>query len=164
MSKWVGDAETNMRALFDQAAKQELAVIFFDEIEALVSRRGKDSAVMDRLIPEFLSLVDGVEGRRGSVLLLGACNRPWDMDEAALRPGRFNELIYVGPPDATARAAILAKELEGVPVAPSLSCSRRRRTCTISRICRRRTSSSRSASTPSRSRTPGRASIPTGCA
>lgn len=117
MSKWVGDAEKNMRALFGDASKEQRAVIFLDEVEALVSTRGKGSTVMDRLIPEFLSLVDGVEGRNANLLLLGATNRPWDMDEAALRPGRFDELICVPPPDAPARFAILKKELDGVPMA-----------------------------------------------
>lgn len=116
MSKWVGDAEKNMRGLFDAAGREERSVVFMDEVEALVGKRGRGSTVMDRLIPEFLSLVDGVEGDRGRILLLGATNRPWDMDEAALRPGRFDELIYVPPPDAEARHAIIEKELEGVPM------------------------------------------------
>jgi SpoVK/Ycf46/Vps4 family AAA+-type ATPase len=120
MSKWVGDAEKNMRELFDAATAADRSVIFMDEIEALVSRRGRGSTVMDRLIPEFLSIVDGVEGRKGAVLLLGATNRPWDMDEAALRPGRFDELVYVGPPDAVAREAILRNELGGVPIDESI--------------------------------------------
>jgi SpoVK/Ycf46/Vps4 family AAA+-type ATPase len=120
MSKWVGDAEKNMRELFEAATSDDRAVVFMDEIEALVSRRGRGSTVMDRLIPEFLSIVDGVEGRKGAVLLLGATNRPWDMDDAALRPGRFDELVYVGPPDVTAREAILRHELEGVPLEDSV--------------------------------------------
>jgi len=120
MSKWVGEAEKNMRELFSEARSHERSVVFMDEIEALVSRRGRGSTVMDRLIPEFLSVVDGVEDKSGAVLLLGATNRPWDMDEAALRPGRFDELVYVPPPDAVAREAILRKELEGVPLEEGL--------------------------------------------
>ncbi len=122
MSKWVGDAEKNMRGLFEEASKEERAVVFMDEVEALVSKRGRGSTVMDRLIPEFLSLVDGVEGKDtgGAILLLGATNRPWDMAEASLRPGRFDELIYIGPPDAPAREAILRHEFEGVPVEPDV--------------------------------------------
>jgi len=120
MSKWVGDAEKNMRELFEEASREERSVVFMDEVEALVSRRGKGSTVMDRLIPEFLSLVDGIEGRKGAVLLLGATNRPWDVDEAALRPGRFDEMVYIGPPDRAAREAILAGEFEGVPVSPGV--------------------------------------------
>ncbi len=120
MSKWVGAAEKNMRDLMEDASSRERAVVFLDEVEAIVSRRGRGSTVMDRLIPEFLSLVDGVEERKGAVLLLGATNRPWDMDEAALRPGRFDELIHVGLPDAAAREAILRHELEGVPLDPDV--------------------------------------------
>lgn len=118
MSKWVGEAEQNIQNLFATAREYDLAVVFFDETEALVNSRGKGSTVMDRVIPEFLAQVDGVSANADGILLLGATNRPWDMDEAALRPGRFgDELIYVGLPDAPARRYMLTHRLDGLPLA-----------------------------------------------
>jgi len=121
MSKWVGEAERNLQQLFEAARQHERAVVFLDETEAIVAKRGSGSTVMDRVIPEFLAQVDGVGGRHGGLLLLGATNRPWDMDDAALRPGRFDELIYVPLPDATARERIIAAALEAVPAAEDVS-------------------------------------------
>ena len=115
MSKWVGSAEKNIKELFSSARQHERSVIFMDETEAIVSKRGGGSTVMDRVIPEFLAQVDGLEKRDTMLLLLGATNRPWDMDDAALRPGRFDELIYVPLPDRAARLRILENNLEDVP-------------------------------------------------
>lgn len=116
LSKWVGESEQNIKALFDAAGQRDRAVVFMDETEALLPRRGHDNPVMNRVIPEFLSQVDGLGGRREGLLLLGATNRPWDMDEAALRPGRFGELIYVPLPDVDARRALIADCLAGLPL------------------------------------------------
>ena len=116
MSQWVGVAEQNLAKLFDAAARYPVSVVFLDETEALVSRRGGNSTVMNRVIPEFLAQVDGLERHKNAILLLGATNRPWDMDEAALRPGRFGEKFYVGLPDAAAREQILRFNLDGVPM------------------------------------------------
>jgi SpoVK/Ycf46/Vps4 family AAA+-type ATPase len=77
---------------------------------------------MNRLIPEFLSQVDGVETAGSSILLLGATNRPWDMDEAALRPGRFGERIYVGLPDEAARRLPQQEHLKGIPCSDDVDC------------------------------------------
>ena len=115
MSKWVGSAEKNVQELFATAQKHPRCVIFMDETEALVSKRGGGSTVMDRVIPEFLAQVDGLEKRENMLLLLGATNRPWDMDEAALRPGRFGEQIYVPLPDEKARLRILEINFKAVP-------------------------------------------------
>ncbi|MBI4604708.1 MAG: ATP-binding protein [Planctomycetes bacterium] len=117
MSKWVGDAERNIKGLFDAARQRPRAVLFMDETEALVPKRGGDSTVMNRVIPEFLTQLDGIQGRHSGLLVLGATNRPWDIDEAALRPGRFGELVYVGLPDLPARRAIVAAALKGIPMA-----------------------------------------------
>jgi len=121
MSKWFGEAEKNLRALFDEARSHERAVIFLDEVEAIVAKRGKGSTVMDRVIPEFLSQLDGLDSDAPCLLLLGATNRPWDMDEAALRAGRFGRMIHVGLPDVAARRAILEHALDGVPTADDVN-------------------------------------------
>lgn len=123
LSKWVGEAEQNLKDLFEAALAQGRAVVFFDEAEALLARRGGDSAVLNRLVPEFLGLVDGVAGRPEGLLLLGATNRPWDLDEAAVRPGRFGEMVYVPLPDAAARRAILSHRLDRVPMSPDVDLS-----------------------------------------
>lgn len=120
MSKWVGSAEKNMRELFSAARNYPRCVVFMDETESIVARRGSSSTVMNRVIPEFLAQVDGLEKRENMLLLLGATNRPWDMDEAALRPGRFDELIYVPLPDEKARLKILDLNFEKVPKADEI--------------------------------------------
>ena len=120
MSKWVGSAEKNIQELFTAARSYPRCVVFMDETESIVAKRGGSSTVMNRVIPEFLAQVDGLEGRTNTLLLLGATNRPWDMDEAALRPGRFAELIYVPLPDETARLRILEIALKGVPTADDI--------------------------------------------
>ena len=121
MSKWVGSSEKNVRELFSAARSYPRCVIFMDETEAIVAKRGGDSTVMNRVIPEFLSQVDGLEKRENMLLLLGATNRPWDMDEAALRPGRFDELIYVPLPDEKARLKMLETNFKDVPMAADIN-------------------------------------------
>jgi transitional endoplasmic reticulum ATPase len=115
MSKWVGSAEKNIQELFAAARQHERSVIFMDETEAIIAKRGGQSTVMNRVIPEFLAQVDGLEKHDHMLLLLGATNRPWDMDEAALRPGRFDNLIYVPLPDRAARRKIMGLHFADVP-------------------------------------------------
>lgn len=119
MSQWFGKAEQNIAALFAAARREDKAVIFLDEIEALVPRRGGTaSSVMPRVISEFLAQTQSLgDSGGGAVLLLGATNEPWAIDEAALRPGRFDELIYVGLPDEHARLRLLELSLQDRPLA-----------------------------------------------
>ncbi len=118
MSKWVGEAEKNVSALFAEARGRDRAVIFIDEIEALAPvRTGEASSVMTRVVPQLLAELEGVSGRGpGALLFIGATNAPWDLDPAILRPGRFDVKVYVGLPDREARAAILSLELSGRPI------------------------------------------------
>lgn len=120
MSKWVGSAEKHIQELFAAAQSYPRCVVFMDETESIVAKRGSGSTVMNRVIPEFLSQVDGLEKRENMLLLLGATNRPWDMDEAALRPGRFDELIYVSLPDEVARLKMLEINFKDVPKAEDI--------------------------------------------
>ena len=119
LSKWVGDAEKNVAALFAEARARPRAVVFVDEVEALApARMGDGTSVMARVVPQFLAELEGVAGRAENALLfIGATNAPWNLDPAILRPGRFDEKVYVGLPDGEARAGILALELAGKPVA-----------------------------------------------
>lgn len=113
-NKYVGETEKNMRRLFEEARKHERAVIFFDEIDALLQKRGNQKV---NAVTQFLLLADGI-AKSGdcTLLLLGATNKPWSIDPAALRPGRFGKQIYVGLPDQTARDAIVRYCLKEVPV------------------------------------------------
>lgn len=120
LSKWLGEAEQNFRDLFQEARENAPSVLFFDEAEALLSKRGGDSGAMDRIIPEFLAQVDGISRGAEGLLLIGATNRPWDLDPAALRPGRFGEKIYIPLPDAEAREFLLRKKLAEMPGAENL--------------------------------------------
>lgn len=118
MSKWVGEAEKNVAALFATARAHERAVLFIDEIEALVpARAGNGSTVMARVVPQFLAEMQGFHQHAGSLLVMGATNEPWAIDSAILRPGRFDVHIHVGLPDEEARRAQLARLLENRPLA-----------------------------------------------
>jgi transitional endoplasmic reticulum ATPase len=119
LSKWVGEAEQNIRKLFDAAKQEAKAVIFIDEIEALVPKRRSDSStVMARVVPQILQEIEGFDRKSDRALLfVGATNKPWMLDEAVMRPGRFDTRVYVGLPDAPARFKLLEIHLGDRPVA-----------------------------------------------
>lgn len=118
MSKWVGESEQNIRRLFAQARSNPASIVFIDEVEALLPPRSEDApAVMKRLVPQILGELEGIDtDRKNPLLFVGATNEPWNIDPAFLRPGRFDEKIYVALPDAAARRQILAMNLEGKPL------------------------------------------------
>ncbi|MBR1890539.1 MAG: ATP-binding protein [Clostridia bacterium] len=120
VSKWVGDSEKNINALFEEANKQDRAIIFIDEMDNLLGSRGVDTH-NDKRVNEFLQQIDGFAGRNPNLLLLGATNRPWDIDSAAMRSGRFSQKIYLPLPDAPARRFMLEKNMKGVPVSDDFS-------------------------------------------
>ncbi|MEV6628103.1 AAA family ATPase [Amycolatopsis sp. NPDC051106] len=117
MDKWVGESERAVRELFRRAAEAAPSLIFLDEIDALAPRRGQssDSGVADRVVAALLTELDGVEPMR-EVVVLGATNRPELVDPALLRPGRLERRVYVPPPDAEARAAILVASSKNTPL------------------------------------------------
>ena len=114
-----GESEARLRELFDRARESAPCVLFFDEIDALTGARGTANASGTGILNQFLAEMDGVDELRG-VVVLGATNRPGAIDPALRRPGRFDRLVYVPPPDAAARAALFAHELGGKPVSPDL--------------------------------------------
>lgn len=120
LSKWVGDAEKNVAAVFQKVHEFENCVLFIDELEAFLPLRGSGSTVMDRVVPAFLSKMDGIGGRHKGLLLLGATNLPWAIDPAAMRPGRFSQSIYIGLPDQEARVDILRSLICNCPCDPCL--------------------------------------------
>jgi transitional endoplasmic reticulum ATPase len=119
MSKWVGEAEQNIRKLFDAAKAEPTAVIFLDETDALVPRRQSDSStVMQRVVPQILQELEGFDRKAERALLfIGATNRPWMLDEAVMRPGRLDARVYVPLPDAPARYKLLEIYFNGRPLA-----------------------------------------------
>lgn len=125
MSKWVGEAEQNIANLFKEARSHERSVIFIDEVEALIPKRSENaSTVMHRVIPQILSEMEGFASsvKPDQVLLfMGATNEPWSLDDAVLRPGRFDEKIYIPLPDTDARKAILQANLKDKPLGPDVS-------------------------------------------
>jgi SpoVK/Ycf46/Vps4 family AAA+-type ATPase len=118
MDKFVGESERAVRELFRRAAEAAPAMVFLDEVDALAPRRGQssDSGVADRVVAALLTELDGVEPLR-DVIVLGATNRPELVDPALLRPGRLERLVYVPPPDAEARGAILRATSRNTPLA-----------------------------------------------
>ena len=119
LSKWYGESEQQIARLFARARQVAPTVIFLDEIDSLVPARGSgmgEPQVTERVVNTILSEMDGLE-ELNNVVLIGATNRPNLIDPALLRPGRFDELIYVGPPDSNGRAQILKIHTAKMPLA-----------------------------------------------
>ncbi|WIA11343.1 hypothetical protein OEZ85_011465 [Tetradesmus obliquus] len=107
LSKWVGEAEKQLRLLFEEAARCQPAIIFFDEIDGLAPvRTSKQDQVHNSIVSTLLALMDGLESR-GRVVLIGATNRPDALDPALRRPGRFDRELLFPLPDLAARRTIL---------------------------------------------------------
>lgn len=107
LSKWVGEAERQLRLLFEEAKKQQPAIIFFDEIDGLAPvRSSKQEQIHASIVSTLLALMDGMDNR-GQVIVIGATNRPDAVDPALRRPGRFDREFYFPLPDLAARAQIL---------------------------------------------------------
>jgi transitional endoplasmic reticulum ATPase len=118
MSKYVGESERAVREVFQKAKQASPCLVFFDEIDALVPRRGSgasDSGVSERVVGQFLAELDGVEKLTG-VLVLAATNRPDMVDPALLRPGRFDVVVEIPLPDERERLSILQVQARGKPV------------------------------------------------
>ena len=115
MSKYVGESEKNISSLFEAARNNKLSIIFIDEMDSLFGERGKDTH-NDKRVNEFLQQIDGFASKSDNLLILGATNRPWDVDSAAVRSGRFSEKIYVPLPDEKAREFMFKHNLENVPL------------------------------------------------
>ena len=119
LSKWYGESEQQIARLFARARQVAPTVIFIDEIDSLVPARGGgmgEPQVTERVVNTILAEMDGLEELK-SVVLIGATNRPSLIDPALLRPGRFDELIYVAPPEAAGRRQILAIHTGDMPLA-----------------------------------------------
>ncbi len=116
LEMWIGSSERNLHQLFESARSNAPCVLFFDEVDALGGRRSDMlSGTARQLINQFLSEMDGVESSNEGVLVLAATNAPWHVDPAFRRPGRFDKVLFVPPPDAPGRAAVLRIHLQGKP-------------------------------------------------
>jgi transitional endoplasmic reticulum ATPase len=116
MSKWVGESEKGVREIFRKARLASPSIIFFDEIDSIVPRRGchgSSSHVTESVVSQFLTELDGLEELK-NVVVIGATNRPDMIDPALLRPGRLERHIFVPPPDEGGRKQIFDVYLKGV--------------------------------------------------
>ena len=117
LNMWIGESEKNLHALFEQARDNAPCVLFFDEVDALgASRTDMRQSAGRNLINQFLSELDGIDASNDGLLVLAATNAPWHLDSAFRRPGRFDRIIFVPPPDEAARAEVLRIQLKGKPV------------------------------------------------
>jgi transitional endoplasmic reticulum ATPase len=117
LDMWIGQSERNLHAIFDQARANRPCVLFFDEVDALGANRTDMLKSGGRqIINQFLSELDGVTSANEGVLILAATNAPWHLDPAFRRPGRFDRILFVPPPDQEARATIFRLLLKGKPV------------------------------------------------
>jgi hypothetical protein len=113
LSKWVGEAEKQLRLLFEEARKNQPSIIFFDEIDGLAPvRSSKQDQIHASIVSTLLALMDGMDGR-GQVIVIGATNRPDSVDPALRRPGRFDREFYFPLPNQEARRAILDIHTKG---------------------------------------------------
>ena len=117
LDMWIGNSEKNLHQLFDRARRNQPSVLFFDEVDALAaSRADLRQSSGKQLINQFLTELDGVQYSNEGVLILAATNAPWHLDTAFRRPGRFDRILLIPPPDAAARAAILRIICQGKPI------------------------------------------------
>ena len=113
LSKWVGEAERQLRLLFEEARNCQPSIIFFDEIDGLAPvRSSKQDQIHASIVSTLLALMDGMDGR-GQVVIIGATNRPDAIDPALRRPGRFDREFYFGLPSLQAREKILSIMTKG---------------------------------------------------
>jgi len=114
LTMWFGESEQNLHELFEQARRAVPCVLFFDEVDALGARRSDMRSSPGRqLINQFLVELDGISTDNEGILVLAATNAPWHVDDAFRRPGRFDRVVFVPPPDPGARAEIVRIHLEG---------------------------------------------------
>jgi transitional endoplasmic reticulum ATPase len=122
LNKWVGESEKAVREIFRKARQAAPCIIFMDEIDSIVPKRGmeEDSRVTERIISQMLTEMDGLETLH-NVVVIAATNRPDLIDEAILRPGRFDRIVAIPLPDFAARLQILKIHTKGMPVAADVN-------------------------------------------
>lgn len=119
-TKWYGESEQKIHKIFERARKQEKAIIFFDEFEAIGTKR-MDNAISEGndIVPQLLSEMQGIDNLKNesNIIVIAATNKPWMIDSAFLRPGRFDEKIYIPLPDYESRKKMFEIQLSSLPIA-----------------------------------------------
>jgi SpoVK/Ycf46/Vps4 family AAA+-type ATPase len=117
LDMYIGQSEKNLHAIFETARQKSPAIIFIDELDAIGGSRQKALSEYSRsLTNQLLSELDGIHSNNDEILVLGATNTPWFVDSAMRRPGRFDRVLFVAPPDLQARVEILHIHLKGRPL------------------------------------------------
>ena len=120
LTMWFGESESNVRDVFDKARAASPCVLFFDELDSIAVARGSSQGdaggAGDRVINQLLTEMDGV-GAKKNIFFIGATNRPEILDEAIIRPGRLDQLIYIPLPDQPSRLGVLKANLRKTPLA-----------------------------------------------
>jgi transitional endoplasmic reticulum ATPase len=123
---WFGESEANVRDVFDKARAAAPCVMFFDELDSIAKARGNSAGdgggAGDRVLNQILTEMDGMTTKK-NVFIIGATNRPDQIDSALLRPGRLDQLIYIPLPDEPSRLSILKAQLKKSPVSSDVSLS-----------------------------------------
>jgi len=123
LTMWFGESEANVRDVFDKARAAAPCVMFFDELDSIAKARGGSSGdaggAGDRVLNQILTEMDGMNAKK-NVFIIGATNRPDQIDSALLRPGRLDQLIYIPLPDEASRLSILKATLKKSPIAPEV--------------------------------------------
>lgn len=116
LDMWIGNSEKNLHEIFELARNNTPCVLFIDEIDALgASRSDMKQSSGRHLINQFLQELDGIDSTNEGVLIIGATNTPWNLDSAFRRPGRFDRIVFVSPPDVATRESILRLKLNNKP-------------------------------------------------
>jgi len=123
VSKYKGDSEEQLRTMFEEAAANQPAVIFIDELDAIAGERDEEADMENRLVAQLLTLLDGLEDR-GQVIVIGATNRVDAIDPALRRGGRFDREIEIGAPSEAGRREILEVHTRGMPLADDVDLDR----------------------------------------
>lgn len=118
LNMWIGGSERNLHETFQAARRNAPCVLFFDEIDALGQKRSglQSGSGIRSTVNQLLTEMDSVDSDNEGLFILAATNQPWDVDSALMRPGRFDRLLLVEPPDQPARVAILKYHLRGRPI------------------------------------------------
>lgn len=117
-SKWYGESEAKVKSIFEKARKAKKAIIFFDEFEAIGAKRTDNSENGNNdLVPQILAEMQGIGSNNKNcvIVVIAATNKPWAIDSAFLRPGRFDDKIYIPLPDTTARKKLFELKLKSIP-------------------------------------------------
>ena len=116
LDMWHGNSEKNLHNIFTKARENKPCVVFFDEIDALAAKRSDMlQSAGKKVINQFLSELDGIQHDNDGILIIGATNTPWHLDSAFRRPGRFDRIIFVPPPDLKSKERIIELKLLGKP-------------------------------------------------